>query len=313
MSRRQIAEALGVRSEKLLTEWLRGVPPAGWTRRPNAKDDLRDKAVELRLEGRSYREIATVVGVSTSTLSLWLRDVALTDEQRAALDGRRLSAVQRRAEGRRSRRIRRQEFVKSQARSEIAELTGRELFVAGVVAYWAEGSKDKPWDRRERVVFANSDPDLVRLFLRWLELLGVSRDRVRFELQIHESADVAGALSFWAGVVGLPLERFSRPLLKRHNPKTVRKNTGAGYHGCLVVRVGRGTDLYRQIAGWWAGIVDGVGDVRIESPLPAAIAPGAERARAIGDRPKGRTTGFGPVNGGSSPPPRAADDGRTER
>lgn len=278
MSRRQISEALGVRSQKLLDKWLRGVPPAEWTTRPNAKDDVREKAVALRLEGRSYKEIAAVLGVSKSTLSLWLRDVALTDEQRAALAGRRLSAVQRRAEGGRSRRIRRQEFVKSHARAEIADLTGRELLIAGVVAYWAEGSKDKPWQRRERVVFANSDPDLIRLFLRWLELLGVSRDQLILVLQIHESGHVPGALAFWADVVGVPVDVFSRPVLKRHNPKTVRKNTGLSYRGCLVVSVRRGTDLYRQIAGWWASIVEHAGDVRIETPLPRALVPPSERA-----------------------------------
>lgn len=48
-----------------------------------AKPDLRELAVDLRLEGRSYREIATVVPVAKSTLSLWLRDVPLTDEHRA--------------------------------------------------------------------------------------------------------------------------------------------------------------------------------------------------------------------------------------
>jgi hypothetical protein len=31
-----------------LTEWLRGLDPPGWTQRPNAKDDLREMAIEMR-------------------------------------------------------------------------------------------------------------------------------------------------------------------------------------------------------------------------------------------------------------------------
>jgi len=40
LSGRQIQERLGV-SKTMLREWLRGIPPPDWTKRPNAKDDLK--------------------------------------------------------------------------------------------------------------------------------------------------------------------------------------------------------------------------------------------------------------------------------
>ena len=46
-------------------------------------------------------------------------------------------------------------------------------------------------------------------------------------------------------------------MLKRHNPKTVRKNVGEGYHGCLRIDVRRSGDLYRRIEGWAAGAMLG--------------------------------------------------------
>jgi hypothetical protein len=66
LSRSQIAEALGLAAGggEPLTTWLRDVPAPAWTRRPRAKDDLRATAVGMRKEGRSYREIREVVGVS---------------------------------------------------------------------------------------------------------------------------------------------------------------------------------------------------------------------------------------------------------
>src|SRR5206468_706973 len=88
-SRSQIKTVLGLRSSKLLDNWLRGVPPPAWTGRPNAKDDVRAEAVALRLEGKSYNEIKNILGVSKSSLSLWLRDVALTDEHKLALAEKR--------------------------------------------------------------------------------------------------------------------------------------------------------------------------------------------------------------------------------
>ena len=69
-------------------------------------------------------------------------------------------------------------------------------------------------------------------------------------MNIHETADVAGAERFWQGVTGADPARFLRTTLKRHNPRTVRKNVGADYHGCLIVSVRQSADLYRRIEGW---------------------------------------------------------------
>ena len=55
---------------------MKGEPPPEWTRRPNAKDALRARARELRAQGLDYEEIAAVVGVSKSSVSLWVRDLA---------------------------------------------------------------------------------------------------------------------------------------------------------------------------------------------------------------------------------------------
>ncbi|MGW2253591.1 hypothetical protein ACWCXH_25850 [Kitasatospora sp. NPDC001660] len=54
----------------------------------------------------------------------------------------------------------------------------------------------------------------------------------------------------------MTLESFGRTTLKRHSAKTVRQNTGEGYHGCLVVGVVGGADLYRRIEGWRMGTAD---------------------------------------------------------
>lgn len=258
-SRAQIARALGVKTGgQALSRWLKGVRPPEWTGRPNAKDELRERAVALRLEGRSYREITELLGVSKGTLSSWLRDVPLTEEQREVLDGRQREASRRGAASLRANRLRREQRIWSEARGDIAEVSGRELFLVGVVAYWSEGAKSKPWRPGEQVALVNSDADVIRVFLAWLRLLGVTEDDLTFRVAIHQSADVAAAVTYWSDVVGVPEGRFSRTTLKRHNPKTVRRNVGQGYHGCLTIGVRRSTDLNRRIAGWWQAIVASV-------------------------------------------------------
>jgi DNA-binding CsgD family transcriptional regulator len=258
-SRSEIAAALGLKSGGgVLSRWLKGVPAPAWTLRPNAKDDLRERAVAMRKDGLSYREIRDQLGVSKSTLSLWLRDVVLTAEQRDRLLELKKQGSSRAGRTMQARRMARQAATRAAAAAQIPAVAESELFVAGVVAYWAEGSKAKPWRPGERFCFVNSDAEMITLMLRWLELIGVSRDRLILRLSIHESADVEAAEAHWRQVTGVGVDQFRKATLKRHNPKTVRKNIGEDYHGCLVVNVRRSTELNRQIAGWWAGIIGSV-------------------------------------------------------
>jgi hypothetical protein len=74
-SNREIKAILGPMSTSTLTGFLRGVPPPDWTRRPNAKDELRTTARSLRNLGLDYDEIVASLGVSKSSVSLWVRDL----------------------------------------------------------------------------------------------------------------------------------------------------------------------------------------------------------------------------------------------
>jgi hypothetical protein len=255
-SRREIKEILGIGSNQTLTEALRGEPPPEWTRRPRAKDDLHARARELRAQGLAYDDIAAALGVSKSSVSLWVRDMPrperLSYEEccKRSAEGSRVYW-----EAERPAREARREAVRVAAAGQIGVLSKREVIIAGAVAYWCEGAKNKPYRRQDRVVFINSDPGLVKFFLRFLDEAGVAPAQLRFRVQIHETADIAGAERFWRGVTGAEPARFHRATLKRHNPRTVRKNVGADYHGCLIVSVRQGADLYRRIEGWAGAIM----------------------------------------------------------
>ncbi|MDN3260089.1 hypothetical protein QWJ26_09775 [Streptomyces sp. CSDS2] len=252
---RQIRDELKIYNNDLLNQLVKGEPPPEWTQRPNAKDDLRDRARELRLQGWTYDRIQAELGCSKSSVSLWVRDLPkpeprYTPEEQRALMNEGLAHL-------RAARDREREETKQRAAAAVGRLSDRELFLIGVGLYWAEGAKDKPYSRRELVLFVNSDPGMISVFLAWLDLLGVERDRRRFRVMIHESADVATAERYWAELVGVDPGSFSRTTLKKHNPKTVRKNSGETYRGCLVISVLQSADLYRRIEGTWYGIVLG--------------------------------------------------------
>ncbi|WJV48222.1 hypothetical protein [Streptomyces flavofungini] len=253
-SLRQIRDELKVFNNDLLHRLVQGEPPPEWTRRPNAKDELRARARELRLQGFTYDQIEVELGCSRSSVSLWVRDLP-RPQRRDPSEQARLAA-RKRWEHESAVRDEERRRTKEAARQEVGPMSDRELFLLGVGLYWAEGGKDKPYDRRESVAFVNSDPGMIKVFLRWLGLLEVERERLRFCVMIHETADVPEAERYWADLVGADASAFNKTTVKKHNPKTVRKNVGDAYRGCLVIKVRQSADLYRRIEGAWCGIVE---------------------------------------------------------
>jgi transposase len=282
LSKRQIADRFGV-STGLLTKWLRDTEAPEWTRRPNAKDDLREAARTLRRDHHSVPEIATELAIAKSTAYQWVRDIPLDAEARRAIFAREHSSTAEHAkmmaEARwveyRQERGRRRAAVSAVAAESIPALTAQDVIRLGALIYWCEGTKAKPWKRNPRVTFVNSDVGLTKLFLAFLHVVGVEPDRIDFRVAIHESADPAAAVGWWAKQVGAAPTTFLRTTLKRHNPKTLRRNTGANYRGCLVVTVRRGQELYDRIDGWTAGVVRAAAELLVDE------SPGSSEGRGV--------------------------------
>jgi hypothetical protein len=91
---------------------------------------------------------------------------------------------------------------------------------------------------------------LITFFLRFLDAVGIGRERLIYRVQIHESADIAAAEQFWLTLTAAAPDQFRRTTLKRHNPRTVRKNVGDSYHGCLCISLWQSAELYWRIEGW---------------------------------------------------------------
>ncbi|NES14231.1 MULTISPECIES: helix-turn-helix domain-containing protein [Micromonospora] len=250
LSVRDIRARLGIGRDRVYA-LLHGVPPPDWTRRPRARDDLRAEAVRLRAHGRSVNQIAEQLGVAKSTAYQWVRHLPLDPDEAAAERRRAHSKVMTDARWGAYRELRdaAQAAEHERAAEVVGEVDERVLLMLGAAIYWCEGAKSKPWRRSEKVQFINSDPGLLAIFLRFLESCGVDRSAPTYRVSIHESADADAAVRWWVQRLRLPAERFGRTTLKRHNPTTVRRNTGDDYHGCLVITVPRSRALYWRIEG----------------------------------------------------------------
>lgn len=260
----EITAELGV-SKGSLSKWLRE-PDSLAEQESRSEVDagrplLREEARRLRREGLVLFEVAARMGVSVKTVYYWTWDLPVPDtaRSRAGGDAAHMDMMRRRYWDRvLAEREDDRQRIRAEHRDRVSGLSPRELELLAVIAYWCEGAKSKPYARREQVTFINSDPGLVLLFLAWLDQIAFPAEHRHFSLSIHESADVEAATAWWADVVGLSPTAFGKPVLKRHNPKTVRKNVEDAYVGCLVVRLRQCRTLYQQIEGIWQGIMGGL-------------------------------------------------------
>jgi hypothetical protein len=223
------------------------------------KSDKREEVRKLRYKGFSYSEIRQFIHVSKSSLSLWLKDIILTEEQIKRL--RRKGDVARSLGSRalKGARIKRQKLIIRNSISEVRQLEMVDLWLIGTILYWAEGNKQREYRPSQRVCFSNSDPLMLNLFLKWLMVsLKLPVGRIVFEIYIHETyKKTREELSkYWSDITKLPLGKFNKVYYKKNKVHSYRKNRGVGYHGVLRISVKRSTDLNRQITGWIYGVCE---------------------------------------------------------
>lgn len=214
------------------------------------KSELRLRAEALRREeGLSYREIQALTGINRSTLSGWLKDIALSPEQDARLQARLRS--NRGAFAARALPINRARH--QQARDE-AYAAGAAVAAAlpdalGVhelalaMLYVGEGAK-----RSGHVQIANTNPAVLRYFLWALrQLYSVEEARISFRLNLVEGARALEEeyKVWWCTELGCRLERFTKSQFDTRKPASAI--TG-NYRGVCTISI-NDTRLQHRIFG----------------------------------------------------------------
>lgn len=218
----------------------------------------KEKAIALRQKGLTYSEVLKEVPVAKSTLSIWLRSVGLSKPEKQRITEKRLAAGLRGGEARRRQRILLTQKIQEQAKKDIRKISKRDLWLMGVMLYWAEGTKE-----RNRIgsglQFSNSDPEMINFFLMWLkEICKIPNESLNLSIYIHENSKnrIGNVVKHWSNIIGLPKDYFTKVYYKRHNIKTNRKNIGESYYGLLAIKVRSSSRLNRQIAGWIKGVIE---------------------------------------------------------
>lgn len=90
------------------------------------------------------------------------------------------------------------------------------LKLAGIMLYWTEGAKMNLDKRAVIVDFANSNPEMVQLFLKFLrQICGVDEKRLRVLLYCYINQDVDNLKRFWQKVTKIPCGQFTKPYIRK--------------------------------------------------------------------------------------------------
>ncbi len=215
------------------------------------KLDEKNKAIELRCKGYAINKIASEIGVAKSSVSLWVRNVELTDEQTRNLKSLPFttSAIENRRSSRLKNELEKRQHVISLAKSEITNIDNHNLWLIGVMLYWAEGGKTQ-----RMVRFSNGDPKMIKIIMRFFKLIcKVPAKKFRGHIHIHQSLDSNAAESYWSEISGIPLNQFFKTYRKPNKSSQNKKDTLP--NGVLDVYV-LDTQLFYKIQGWAEGIFE---------------------------------------------------------
>lgn len=220
-----------------------------------AKFKEKIKAQELRKQGQSIKDIAKNLGVSPGSVSVWCQNVVLSENQIKELEKRRKDPNYggRLANSNKQHQIAvtKTKELLSFGIKQVGKLSKRELFLVGSALYWAEGFK-----KDSQAGFANSSPDMMNLYLRWLfecfdyEVKDLSP---RVTVNLSHKHRIKEIEKFWSLKTKIPLEDFQKPFFQNFKWKKVYDNPNE-YFGVLRIKVRKSTDFLRKIHGFIEGL-----------------------------------------------------------
>jgi len=185
------------------------------------KVEAQEQARAMRAQNMTLQDIATELGVSKSSVSLWVRDVDF-------IPSKRRTGPQRRSNALHEAKLTQIATLDVEGIERVGTLSDDAFFVAGIALYAGEGSKTDG-----AVKFANTDPAMVTIFCTWLRrYFAIDERRLRVRVYLHEGLDLDAAQAHWSRVTGVPREQFGKAYRAKADP-SIRRNKRE--FGCVYV------------------------------------------------------------------------------
>ncbi|MEK7628245.1 MAG: hypothetical protein AAB421_02385 [Patescibacteria group bacterium] len=178
------------------------------------------------------KEISLLLGAAKSTVSVWVRDVVLSDSAQNRIRGLctkgQLAAQETHYARTRQKEKEADIFAWAVLKNFSPDETTERVLCA--LLYMCEGSK--LYNNRGNFAFMNSEPALIALFLNLLRRsFALDESKFRACIHLHGYHNARAQTKFWSEVTGISLKQFMRPYIKIESRQSLRE----GYQGCIQV------------------------------------------------------------------------------
>lgn len=221
----------------------------------------KEKAFELRRNGKSYKEISRKLGIPTATLCCWFKNLDWSRELRNKLAADvSFSSPQKlkmMVQATKKKWASIHEQYRTEAELEFEQKKTNPLFVAGVMLYWGEGGKTLKYNK---VSLSNSDPGMLKIFYKFLhKTLEIPRENIFAWLLLYPDLNDEIQKRFWSKIIGIPLQQFKKSITIVGRHPTKRLSNGVCYitvqSSKLLWKLTRWIELYQETILDNAGIV----------------------------------------------------------
>jgi transcriptional regulator with XRE-family HTH domain len=172
----------------------------------------RERARELRASGLTLADIATELGVSKASVSVWVRDVEFEPRPRQRPTFRSPNRLH-------LAKLAEIDAMDRWGAERIGSLSEDAFLAAGVALYAGEGGKTDGG-----VSFSNCDPRMIALFCTWLRhFFAIDEQRLRVRLYLHEGLDLDAAEAAWSELTAIPRSQFGKAYRAVRDP-SIRHN-----------------------------------------------------------------------------------------
>lgn len=170
----------------------------------------KSKAIHLRKQGKSYREIVQLLHVSKGTISSWFQNEPWSQKVKTVLSQKAREGARKRmtiiAHKARRERVILYAHHRSVARKTFTKWKKTPLFVAGVIAYWGEGDKSLV---NNIIRVTNVDSEMLQLFHQFIaEYLPAVQHKVHAYLILYPDLNDSVCKTHWSKKIGVPIDHF---------------------------------------------------------------------------------------------------------
>lgn len=200
-------------------------------------NSYRDKAVKLRKLGKTYSEIISLLpGTPKSTLSNWLHSIKLSNNQKSKLlknINNKLAYARERAMFLHKKKREKYFAAIENKNTPLIKTLGNNKNAAKLVLsalHLGEGAKN----RKGSMQFGNSDPGIIKLFLRLMRVCyPIDDKKFRCTVLCRADQDIKSLERFWLRVTGINKKQFYKT---RIDPRTIgRPSRKLDYKGVCVI------------------------------------------------------------------------------